>query len=353
MSLTSLIKGKTERDLEFQSIVKNVIPKKNQIYTLSEHDAFSSRYETLVPNQLKQNYHSAILGTAFDYLARLIIAQHVSLTHEEVWTDTTSNKGLYMLIKMTSGKVGQALILKYNQGLKIAENFVKNSSDVTMNLLIHSTLMARLEHIMRSGRLPMSIEDSLLSEEDDQLLFELKGICDVFIDRFILPDIMTRTSDVVFNPHFESGSIACGGAEADVFIDGVLYDFKTTKQTGYKWQDMPQVLSYYVLHDISKRQNDESAVLYDRDMTKLAFYKARYGEVEQIDINTIDSKKMNNAVQKIIDVLNLSQINGQYPPVILCVFVFNFKLCIMSNFIYSSSFKLSIYVVKHLTKDIF
>lgn len=41
MSLTSLIKGKTEIDKKVQAILKNAIPKKAEFSSMSEHQAFS------------------------------------------------------------------------------------------------------------------------------------------------------------------------------------------------------------------------------------------------------------------------------------------------------------------------
>lgn len=78
-----MIKGKSDEDKALQSVLKNIIPKKDEFYTLSGHDAFSSSYHTHVPYKLTNNYYSSVVGTAFDYMARLII----------VWVPGTNSYG--------------------------------------------------------------------------------------------------------------------------------------------------------------------------------------------------------------------------------------------------------------------
>ncbi|WP_191565976.1 hypothetical protein [Metabacillus idriensis] len=68
--------------------------------------------------------------------------------------------------------------------------------------------------------------------------------CEVFIERFMLPHVITPKSNVVFNPHFGIASKSCGGADADIYVDGTLYDFKTSKLTGYRWKEIAQIFSY-------------------------------------------------------------------------------------------------------------
>jgi|SRR5690625_150444 len=311
VSLTSMIKGKANRDIDFQKIMRNVIPKREKFYTLSQHDAFSSQYVIQAPYQLSNTYYSSIIGTAFDYLARLIIAKKVSWAKDEVWIDSASERGLKMLVRITPDIVGKKLFRKYNKGLSLAKQFVRGTTEITTDLLNHSTYMARLEHVMRSGLAPESIKDSLLSEEEFQVITELGRICDVFQNEFMIPEIITIESDVVFNPHFGISSIASGSADADIFIDGVLYDFKTTKIIGYRWQDIAQVFGYYFLHEISNRGNDVQSMLQGKKITSLALYKARYGEVEKVNISDMDLEKMNNARNEIANFLRMD-IHSEY-----------------------------------------
>ncbi len=83
MSLTSILKSSKERDKEFQSILREIIPKKNEFYTLSGKSAFTKEYEMVVPYTLTNPYQASLVGTAFDYLARAMIAQIVISNSED------------------------------------------------------------------------------------------------------------------------------------------------------------------------------------------------------------------------------------------------------------------------------
>lgn len=305
MSLTSLIKGKSEPAEKLQTILRSVLPKKGEFYTLSGKDPFSSSYTTRVPYELTNNHYPSVVGTAFDYMARLIVAQKLSNVEDEVWIDSTSEKGLAYLLVISPKSLHKRLQKKYEKGQKIAERFVKSQTEITDKLLDYSTYLARLEQIIRSGMPPQDIEGSLLSDEVDEIINELGKMCVVFESEFMVPEIMTSESDVVFNPHFGRSSQACGGADADIFIDGVLYDFKTTKKIGYAWQDIAQIFGYYFLNEIAGKMKDDVAMLHGKEIKKLAFYKARYGEFEIVNISDMDREKLERATADLAEVLQL------------------------------------------------
>ncbi|WP_162309362.1 hypothetical protein [Cohnella abietis] len=93
--------------------------------------------------------------------------------------------------------------------------------------------MASLETVARSGLPPMDIEKSLIDDTDIKIINDLKLLCEVFQSKFINAGIVKENSNVVFNPRFGIVSMFCGGADADIFIDDTLYDFKCTKSRGY------------------------------------------------------------------------------------------------------------------------
>jgi len=75
MSLTSLLSKNTPECLEFQNILREIIPSKKQFYTVSGNFAFSNEYQEALSIELSNNYDYSVVGTAFDYLARIIIAK--------------------------------------------------------------------------------------------------------------------------------------------------------------------------------------------------------------------------------------------------------------------------------------
>ena len=70
-----------------------------------------------------------------------------------------------------------------------------------------------------------------------------------------------------------------------IYIDGTLYDFKCTKKERYAWKDVAQILGYYLLDCISKDHKDQENDLDKYEIRRIAFYKARFGEIEYYDVS--------------------------------------------------------------------
>lgn len=84
----------------------------------------------------------------------------------------------------------------------------------------------------------------------------------------------------VLNPTFGSASELVGGADADLFLDGTLIDFKTTKHLEMKRDIFNQLLGYYCLSCIGRIEGCRNKV------TALAVYYARYGILHRIPISS-------------------------------------------------------------------
>jgi hypothetical protein len=302
MSLTGMLKGKSEIDIELQTMLRDVIPTKKQFCTLSGTEAFSSSWSIVAPYNLRNPYHSSVVGTAFDYMARFIVAQKIISNKEKVTARLTAEIGLEIIKVYCDQKTTKSLETKFNKGINLVKRFVNDSEMNFVELLRYASFMARLEHIFRAGP-PSDIKGSLLGKEEKEIIEDLKRLCEVFIEKFMIPQVITSESNVVFNPDFGTTSRRCGGADADLYIDGTLYDFKTSKQTGYRWKEIAQIFGYYFLNCIAAELKDNSAKLTGCEIKRLAFYKARYGEIEFIDISTIETEKMELTAKKIFNLL--------------------------------------------------
>lgn len=302
MSLTRMLSGKETVDIELQTILREGIPKKKDFSTFSGIEAFSSSYTMTAPYLLTNPYHSSVVGTAFDYMARFIIAQQLSGQKENVSKNLTAEAGLEIAMNACNTAISRKLEAKYEKGLTFIGNFLNQSKTDFEKLLPYAAYLARLEHVYRSGMLPQDVNKSLLGEEDTTIIKDLKQLCEVFMVEFI-PQVVSKENKVVFNPHFGLASQSCGGADADIYIDGTLYDFKTSKSTGYRWKEVAQIFGYYMLKQIAVQLKDESAKLNGYEIKRLAFYRARYGEFEFIDISTMDPKKLDITTTKMVGLL--------------------------------------------------
>ena len=91
---------------------------------------------------------------------------------------------------------------------------------------------------------------------------------------------------LVLNPHFGKGSTLVGGADADLIVDGVLIDIKTTQQTSFTQDNFNQLIGYYVLSKLGKVNDSE-----DIQISKLGIYFSRYGILHTIPTRQIENHK--------------------------------------------------------------
>jgi len=325
MSLKSMLNGKSDEDREFQEIIFRNMPSMCEFKTVSGKKVFKE-YDCIVPYNLSNSLEASIVGIAFDYLARAMIAQKIENQKETSVLNLKSLCGLKRLENVLNDRDFKELQQNFSKNLcdfigyiysdlsPLPKNIFKkcaqeewsawqcymNSYDLVKTKKINELIFgayyfAKLEQVYRSGRIIP--KGDLIKEPNEKIVKDLANMCTLFQDNFIGQNLVQKDSVVVFNPSFDIASCACGVADADVYIDGVLYDFKTTKDMRYKKQDVAQLTMYYYLNIIANLATDLkiSAELKDCNIKKIAFYKARYGEIEYCEtsfLKTEDTKKV-------------------------------------------------------------
>jgi len=334
MSLTNKIKN----DKDFQKILKPILPQKDSFQTISTKKAFSNEYVCLAETELANSYQSSLVGIAFDYIARFKIAKEIANNQESAYINLVAIKSL----KLLEGKIDSKIYIKlkkhYIKMLSIIIEDIHNSPfpmrDI-MNFIHHkeefdaymlalknmskkkelyeinikevfssAVFMAKLDHIYRSGIIPDDLE-FLFDKPDKTIIDDLQDLYVLFNERFIKSGLVNEESLVMFNPSFgKLNSLAVGGADADIYIDGVLYELKTTKNTGYKWQDVAQLIGYYLLHLSAIEHEDDTSSTNELMINTLAFYKARYGEIEYFHINDLKATEILDSLKKLYKYFN-------------------------------------------------
>ncbi|MGN7300364.1 hypothetical protein [Ferdinandcohnia sp. SAFN-114] len=314
MSLSSLLKGSKPNDKEFQAILKEFIPDKKSFKTISGKEAFSkTEYETLVPYNLVKNYNSTVIGTAFDYLARIMLARVVKKNRDESYTDIVAEGGLMVLSRFLTKhrSIESKIKKKFTKAIKKLKAFSNNKKDIK-ELILDVCFLAKLEIIFRSGLPPTNLlEKSFFDDPDDEVIKDLEQLCDVFQEKFIQTSV-NSTSEIIYNPNFGVSSAFVGGADGDVIIDGTLYDFKSGKNIGYKWQEVAQIVGYSLLNEISldvSKANEYSDDPYQHlEIDRIAFYRARYGEIEYINLSYFDKNQIDTTKRSLYPILQRTQI---------------------------------------------
>lgn len=305
MSLTSILRGSKPSEKEFQAILREIIPDKKSFKTISGKEAFSkTKYEALVPYDLVNRYNASVVGTAFDYLARIMLARVVKKNRDESYTDLVADQGLIVLSTFLANNrsIESKIQKKFRKAKKKLKAYCKNKKDIK-KIIVDACFLAKLEHIFRSGLPPTNLlEKSFFNDPDEEIIKNLEQLCDVFQEIFI-PTIVSPKSEIIYNPTFGVSSAFVGGADGDVIIDGTLYDFKTTKHIGYRWQEIAQIVGYFLLNELSLDVSNESDFTDESfqhiGINRIAFYRARYGEVEYIDLSYLDKKQIDITKRKL------------------------------------------------------
>jgi len=294
VSLTSRIKN----NKEFRDIISTIAPSKEDYTTLSGKTPFSKEYACLVESNLPHAGDSSLVGMAFDYLARFRIGQVINNT--DAGQNLTALKGMKKLQIKTANF---NLVDEYYIPLHTAiYDFIKNTQELTDDIILVALRLGKLEQFFRM-RVPKNFDKNefLTIQRSDVLIPDLKELMAVFEEKFISDGIVNEKSEVIFNPNFGISSFLVDGADADVIVDGVLYDFKTTGNFKYDSKDSLQLSGYFLLNRFLREIEDNHLIIgslnYDKiSFNKVCLYKARFGEFECYDFDVIRKELLDDTV---------------------------------------------------------
>ncbi|MRZ79414.1 hypothetical protein GKD14_11825 [Paeniclostridium sordellii] len=314
MSLTSYLTNKKDEDsIRFQAIIKEVAPKKIDFKSLqSNYSAFDTKRELKAPYNLSEAQDARLVGTAFDYLARFRIAQVVKNNNHEVLEDIIADNFFDRFKLKLPKKILNQLNNKYIDAKSNIKHAIENDIKFNDSIIDDVYMLTILEQCWRGSTLPKDLKN-IFNEPSKLVREDLKCLMKLFEENFI-KKVVKPNSIVKYNPKFGACSLAIGGADADVYIDGTLYDYKCTKELGYRGKDAQQIIAYYILDVISKKQNNirRKPSLEGYDINRIAIYSARVGEIYYVDIDSIDKIKLESAILKVDSILFNNRDIGKY-----------------------------------------
>lgn len=187
-------------------------------------------------------------------------------------------------------------------------------------------------HYSNSGAIKneFRVDDNFLSQIDfDDLKFfistliykkfnwvNIDAITDIFNQVLIFIDFFKkainqypkiRRSDIVFKPVF--GKII-NGSEADLYIDNMIIDFKSSKKPQITLENKTQLYGYALAAMISQiidvEKYDKSGIhgasaggngpfrYIKNDITSIGFYRSRYGDLHYLILSDLEASKIVN-----------------------------------------------------------
>lgn len=266
MTLTSFLK-----DPEVKEYLKKI----------AEKPRFKERKDILVASLSE---HPQLIGTAFDYLLRFYIK---NLNPDAVESEWAAYHG-FNIIKNSGDKE----LSNTAQGIlfdaKANYSNYKENGIISENLIISALKLAQLEVIHRSrGIIPEQ-----LGEVHDEDIIEMNQLISI-----VRPSLFKSNGKCYLNPGFFYASHIIGGADADLIIDNMLIDIKTTIKCVYKREYFNQLIGYLALLEIDKtflkkgnyllRNDPSNKWVLDCRIEKLGIYYSRFGELTTVNVRDI------------------------------------------------------------------
>lgn len=185
---------------------------------------------------LTKNY--PLVGTAFDYLFRFYLERENPNCVTKHWVAENS----VALLEQTIDENGKnapkemtaafdKMILYLDDAKDIHEEYLK-SGNLSDDLIRSSIILAQMDTFYRSGIIPSSLGQ--VESGDVQDLRNLISL--VKLETF-------KAKNTCFlNPTFGYGSQLVGGADADLIVDDMLVDLKTTKFLSFTQEHYNQLI---------------------------------------------------------------------------------------------------------------
>lgn len=239
------------------------------------YKAFDENRKLYVPYRLTGVKQASLVGTAFDYLARFEVAK---VTSDKDCRTLIAEKAIPKLWELGYKQECRDAQKLYEWSLYVIDEYIHEKGNHSEHKMIDiCQFLAILEHIVRDNTLD---EIHMIGQKAcSDIRYELLGLIDAF-KKYFVSSYIDKNSRVVYNPTFT----CCRYADADIWVDGCLYDFKTTKNIGYNENEVKQLWWYVLLHAIDKK-HIALGTFQSYDIDSMALYKARCADVDKVKLN--------------------------------------------------------------------
>lgn len=226
-----------------------------------------------------------LVGTAFDYLLRFYVKRLNPDAVETQWVAEHCLTQLLspLLVDATIDIDGTAVDYTETKLTKRAKRIIEQakanysaylrSGRITDDLFKSALCLAQLDPIYRAGFIDENMGN--VQDEDIEDLRKLLSIVD--------PKLFKSQYLCMLNPTFGEASRLVGGADADLVIDDLLIDVKTTKKFDFQTTFFHQLMGYVVLHEIARMGDLKPKP----PVTKAGIYFARHAHLHVFQLDAV------------------------------------------------------------------
>ena len=214
----------------------------------------------------------SLVGTAFDYLLRFYLERLNPNCMKQIWVAEHAISLIHdqpELFKQIEQKADEL----FSSAKNAYESYMEHGK-IDDTLVTSTIILAQLDTIFRSG-----IVGSNFGNAEYGDVLDLKKLIE------IVPSEQFKAKIIcVLNPTFGAGSELVGGADADLLIDDVLLDVKTTKEASLSQEYYNQLTGYYILWKIGGAIGS----LKECKISALGIYFPRHARLHTIPINIVE-----------------------------------------------------------------
>jgi hypothetical protein len=253
--------------MSLTSLVRNATPVRDQIAAWFPKPRIRLQAELRVPSVTKDR---GLIGTAFDYLLRFSLERAMPFAQRKPWAAESA------LAKLRQGRSKSVLVGDvFENAADIAaridlmildaqielDRFVAGKP-LSLKLIRYALDLAHCDLYYRRGELAERFGETPRKDE----VTELERLMEI-------THPLQAKHTCLLNPDFGRGSERVGGADADLLLDDLLVDVKTSALLDVRVEDWRQLIGYAALNEHFPIGGGRERV----PIRRIGVYFARYG----------------------------------------------------------------------------
>jgi len=310
MSIASIVRG--NEFPEFKDYLKTYSPIKKHFTSSTGYPPFSKDIPIRVPATNITSHESGHIGELADFLFCLEIARYVDVNKELIfdsltWRPRELFDGCIRVNRMEENNKKHYEL--FDSALSNCLKYVLGEEVDLRELVFCANTLNKAEHYLHYTAYHSRAEylDYFLMPCPANIVDDVVNLVAVFKESFIDSGIVKKDSVVVCHPWFEPWSSKVGGGIADLYLDGILYDFKSTKKTGFSWEDVGQLYGYYILNRLCLKYSKDEVLASPIPITNInaiAVYYSRLGDIETCNLLESNAILPDSELEYIVSIIH-------------------------------------------------